>query len=104
MRNLRNIEIADDLLSRGLGLIGRRDWGKYEGMLIKSTNAIHTFFVLFSIDVVFLDEDFKIVRVTENLRPFWFSPIVWRAKHVLELPVGTVRKKTLAISEKINLI
>jgi len=101
---MRNIEVADNLLTRGLGLIGRKSWGKYEGMLIKNTNAIHTFFVLFSIDVVFLDEDFKIVKMTENLRPFWFSPIVWKAKHVLELPVGTVRKKDLSISEKIDLI
>ena len=104
IRKLSNIKIADSYKSKVVGVIGWKNWGKYGGLLLKNTNSIHTFFVRFTIDVVFLDRDFKIVRIVENLRPFRFSPIVWSAKHTLELPNGVVRKKSLHIRNKIDLI
>ena len=100
---LKDIEIADNVVSRGLGLIGRGGW-KRNGMLLKETTAIHTVFVRFPIDVVFLDKDFNILRVVENLEPFRFSPIVWKAKHVLELPTGTIKNKYLRVGNKIKLV
>ena len=102
-KELKDIEIADNVVSRGLGLIGRNGW-KRNGMLLKDTNAIHTVFVRFPIDVIFLDKDFKILRVVENLKPFRFSPIVWKAKQVLELPTGTIKNKSLRVGNKIKLV
>jgi|SRR3989344_173406 len=102
-KELKDIEIADKVGSRGLGLIGRGGW-KRNGMLLKDTNAIHTVFVRFPIDVIFLDKDFKILRVVENLKPFRFSPIVWKAKQVLELPTGTIKNKSLRVGNKIKLV
>ena len=102
-KKLKDIEIADNVFSRGLGLIGRGSW-KSKGMLLKNTNAIHTVFVRFPIDVVFLDKHFKILRVAENLQPFRFSPIIWKAKHVLELPTGTIKNKSLLVGNKIQLV
>ena len=102
-KELKDIEIADKVVSRSLGLIGRNGW-KRNGMLLKDTNAIHTVFVRFPIDVIFLDKDFKILRVVENLKPFRFSPIVWKAKHVLELPTGTIKNKSLRVGNKIKLV
>ena len=102
-KELKDIEIADNVVSRGLGLIGRGGW-KRNGMLLKDTNAIHTVFVRFPIDVIFLDKDFKILRVVENMEPFRFSPIVWNAKHVLELPTGTIKNKSLRVGNKIKLV
>ena len=103
MVKISRIEIADSFLSRGLGLIGRAGFGNYNGMLLKTANAIHTFFVRFPIDVVFLDRNFKVVKTVENLKPFRFSPIVWRAKHTLELPVGTIKKYSLKAGVKIEI-
>jgi len=104
VKKLSKIEVADSPLSRGLGLIGRADFRAYNGMLLKNANAIHTFFVRFPIDVVFLDRDFKVVKTVENLKPFRFSPIVWKAKHTLELPVGSIKKHFLHLGDKINLV
>ena len=104
IRKLSNIKIADSYKSKIVGVIGWEDWGGCAGLLIKDANSIHTFFVRFAIDVVFLDKGFKIVKIVENLKPFRFSPIVWSAKHTLELPNGVVRKKSLHIRNKIDLI
>ena len=103
VRELADIEIADSFFSRGLGLIGRRRW-KGRGMLLKETNAIHTVFVRFPIDVVFLDKDYKILRVVENLPPFRFSPLVWKSRHVLELPTGSVKGQSLRVGDTIKLV
>jgi uncharacterized membrane protein (UPF0127 family) len=97
------IEIADSFVRRGLGLIGRSGFGKHNGLLLKNTGAIHTFFVRFPIDVVFLDKDSKILKIVENLKPFCFSPIVWKAKHTLELPQGSIKKHSLKVGSHVDL-
>jgi hypothetical protein len=91
-------------LSKGLGLIGWKDFHGYEGLLLKNANAIHTFFVQFPIDVVFLDKEFKILKTVEKLDPFRFSPIVWKAKHTLELPEGSIKKYLLKAGGQVNLV
>jgi len=102
--NLDRIERAENLISKLLGLMGRRDFGKSAGLLLRNTNSIHTFFVFFPIDLVFLDKNFKVIKTVENLRPFWFSPIIWKASNVLELPVGTVKSKNINVDDQINLL
>ena len=103
VKKLDKIKTADSALSKGLGLIGWKDFHGYEGILLKNANAIHTFFVRFPIDVVFLDRDFKVVKTVENLKPFRFSPIVWKAKHTLELPEGSIKKYLLKAGDQVSL-
>lgn len=100
-RNLKNIEVAESIISKSIGLIGRKEWGKSKGMLIPDSNAIHTFFVKFTIDIVFLSREFEVVKIKENLKPFRFSPIAWGAKHTLELPKGSVKNNNIQIGDKI---
>jgi len=100
---ISRIEIANYFLSRGLGLIGRASFGNYNGMLLKNTNSIHTFFVRFPIDVAFLDKDLKVLKTVEKLKPFRFSPIVWKARHTLELPEGAIQKYSLEAGVRIEI-
>lgn len=79
-------EVARSLFERTRGLIGRRGLDRGTGMLILRCNAIHTFFMRFPIDAVFLDGNDQIVKVVRDIRPW--HPFVWggwRAKKVLEL-------------------
>ena len=103
IKKISKVEIAGSPLSRGLGLIGRKDFRSYNGMLLKNANAIHTFFVRFPIDVVFLDSNFKVLKTVENLCPFRFSPFVWKAKHTLELPQNSIKNHSLKVGDKIDL-
>jgi hypothetical protein len=103
-RKLENIKVARSLVERSLGLIGKKDFGVFMGLKIESCNSIHTFFVRFPIDVVFLDEKNEILKVNENLKPFRFSSFVWKAKSVLEMPAGFAKKQNLEVGDKIEFI
>jgi len=103
-KTLEGVERAENLAAKFIGLMGKKNFGNSKGLLLSNTNSIHTFFVFFPIDVVFLDKDFKVVRLVESLAPFRISPIVWKASHTLELPTGTIAKKALKIDDKIQLL
>ena len=78
-------EIAETFAERAKGLIGRRGLEPGTGMLITKCNCIHTFFMRFAIDAMFLDKSGRVVKVVRNIRPW--RPWVWggwRAASVLE--------------------
>ena len=81
--------LADSLWTRGRGLLGRRRLPTGEGLLIKPCNSVHTFFMLFTLDVVFLDEDLRIIKCL-RMPPFRFSLGGRRARQVLELAEGRI--------------
>jgi uncharacterized membrane protein (UPF0127 family) len=93
------IEVADTSLSRFVGLLGRRGLLPGQGLLILPSNGVHTLGMLFSIDVVFLDEARRVLRLRENLRPFRITTLDWRAESVLELPVSTIRVARLEVGD-----
>lgn len=82
---------ADDPMSRSRGLLGRASMEAGEGLWIVPCPMIHTFFMKFSIDVLFLDAEFRVVRVLEGLKPWRLSPWVFRARSVLELSGGSLK-------------
>lgn len=87
-------ESADSLLTRAVGLLGRRGLEPGGGMLITHTGSVHMFFMRFAIDAVFLDGSGVVVKAVPGLRP-WRLAAARRAKSVLELPVGTIERVPL---------
>ena len=79
--------LADRPLARMRGLLGRRGLARGEGLLIRPTNSVHTFFMRFPIDVVFLDRDETIVKIADNVAP-WRMRAARGARSVLELAAG----------------
>lgn len=63
---------------------------------------LHMFFVFFAIDVVFLDENKKIIEIKENFRPFEFYYSKKKAKYFIELPKGSIESKNIVINDKIE--
>ena len=76
---------------RSRGLLGRRGLASGEGMWIVPCEAIHTFFMRFKIDLVYLDRRNQIKKVVSSVPPWRFSACL-SAYSVLELPSGTVQK------------
>jgi uncharacterized membrane protein (UPF0127 family) len=89
-------ELADTALSRMRGLLGRRGLDGGGGMLINPCPSVMTFFMRFTIDVVFLDRENTIVGIAHTLRP-WRVAGARRAHASLELPAGTAA--TLRLQE-----
>lgn len=79
------ISVADTPLARMKGLLGRRTLEPGEGLLLRPAGSVHTAFMRFPIDVVFLDGDCRILRVEANVPP-WRLVAQRGAKAVLELP------------------
>ena len=78
---------ADSFLSRLCGLLGSRGLEAGEGLWIPRTSSVHTHFMRFAIDVVFVDGDGRVAKVVRSLRPWRFAG-ARGAKDVLELPAG----------------
>ena len=84
------LEIASNVFTRGLGLMGRARLPERGGLLIERCNSIHMMFMRFPIDAVFVDRAGRVVKVYRRLPP-WIGlvPFVHRADRVAELPAGT---------------
>lgn len=94
--------VAGTFLSRLVGLLNRRELGMGEGLVIKPCNSVHTCFMRFPIDVVFVDDQYRIVKIIENMQAFRFSPIVKSAASVVELPAGVVRITNTQVGDEVK--
>lgn len=65
------VKVAKTFRERAVGLIGH-DLAPGEGLLIEKCNAIHTFFMSYPIDAIFLDKNMKVVKTVKNIRPWTF--------------------------------
>lgn len=78
--------VAENTLTRMKGLMFSDEIpDEADGFLIKRCNSIHTFFMNYPLDVVFLDKNLKVVKIIENLRPWKLTLFYLRATQTLEL-------------------
>lgn len=85
----QDLTVADSLFSRMKGLLGRKTLGKSQALLLKPCNSIHTFFMKFPIDVIFVGKNNVIVKVLSSVPPFRLSRVYFAASFAIELPAGT---------------
>jgi uncharacterized membrane protein (UPF0127 family) len=96
-------EVARSFLARGRGLMGRDGMGSGEGLLIEPCSSVHSFFMRFPIDVVFVDRAHKVVGLTRAMPPNRPYAGAWRAHYVVELPAGTIDASGTAIGDLLKL-
>jgi uncharacterized membrane protein (UPF0127 family) len=84
------MEVADSAAKRNKGLLGRESLSPGEGLWIIPCEAVHTFWMRFPIDLVYLDGKNRIRKLTGEVPPWRLSGCLW-ARSVLELPAGTIR-------------
>ena len=82
------------------GLLGRRDLPRNEGILLKPAASIHTAFMRFPIDAVFLDRDLVVVGIAAHLRP-WRAAARKGANSVLELADGESSRRGLRVGDRL---
>lgn len=90
----KNAWKALSLFSKMKGLLGTSELKDDEALLIPGCRQVHTYFMQYPIDVVFLDAQNKVLKV-QTVQPWKISPWILRAKSVLELPAGIAEKKHL---------
>src|SRR5918993_4492228 len=82
------VQGAFESAARRRGLLGRNELVD-EALVIAPCNAVHTFFMRFPIDILFVDRTGTIVRMSRNVRP-WRIAAGWRAFATIELPAGVI--------------
>jgi uncharacterized membrane protein (UPF0127 family) len=94
--------LAATFATRLRGLLGRGGLATGEGLLIRPTNSIHTFFMRFPIDVVFLDRSGVVVKLVSNLRP-WRVALAPRGRDALELRAGEADARGIRLGDRLAL-
>jgi uncharacterized membrane protein (UPF0127 family) len=80
--------VADTFWKRSVGLLGRAQLKASQGLLLRPCDSIHTCFMRFTIDVIFLDTHNQVVQVKQNVAPW---RLVWggrKAHSVIEVQSG----------------
>ncbi|MGA2671596.1 MAG: DUF192 domain-containing protein [Terracidiphilus sp.] len=95
------MEVADSGPKRNKGLLGRESLAPGEGLWIVPCEAIHTFWMKFSIDLVYLDRKNRIKKLKSNVGP-WRLSACFSAHSVLELPAGTIRKTLTSLGDELE--
>ncbi|MEK7309029.1 MAG: DUF192 domain-containing protein, partial [Nitrospirota bacterium] len=72
------------------GLLGRKDFASGQALILDPCNSIHTFFMHFPIDVLFVDKNNKALEALSNFNPNKVSRTYWHSRRVIELPAGTI--------------
>ena len=103
-RTLANMLMVADSFFRGLiGLMGRPGLDVGHGLWIVPCQSVHTFWMRFPIDVIFLDEHRKVIHLVENLRPFRISRHLSKARSVIELPVSSIKATGTQLGDEIRI-
>ena len=91
--------IADTFLERMIGLLNRKSLALDEALIITACQSIHTFFMRFSIDVIFIDKAQRVVGIIEGIKPFRLSPVFWKACWAVEVHSGTIASSKTSVGD-----
>ena len=111
MRDLRHADgsvvcercgVADNFFSRMRGLLGKRRLPDDECLLIRPAGSIHTFFMRFPIDALFLDRELRVLAVSSDLKP-WRVAGQRGARVVVEMAAGQAAQRGVQVGEQLAL-
>lgn len=80
---------ADDFLLRLKGLMFSRKMAGFDGLILEPCSSIHTFFMKFTIDAIFINKENTVVAIYRNMKPWKLTPLIFKARKVLELAGGS---------------
>lgn len=101
---LKEIEIliADSFFTRLAGLMFRRKLPAATGLLLAPCNSVHMCFMRFAIDVIYLDKDYKILKIVRNLQPWIGLSMCTKAYATLEMTAGEAERCELEVGKKLE--
>jgi uncharacterized membrane protein (UPF0127 family) len=97
------IEVAVTRRDRRRGLLGRSGLDASSALILAPCAAIHTMFMRFDIDAVFVDDDGRAVKIVRDMTP-WRIAIGPTAHAVVELPAGSLRDRQVNVGDRLYLL
>lgn len=98
-----NVIVADTVFTRMKGLLGKKELPQGEALWIKPCFSVHTFFMQFPIDVLFLDRENHVIAAIPDLTPNRLTRFYAKAFSVLELPIGTLDASNTVVGDNIDI-
>jgi hypothetical protein len=98
-----HVRVADTSLERGTGLLKDSGLAEGHGLWIVPCNSIHSFWMKFVFDAIFLDKELRVVHLVREMKPWRISKIKFSAKSVLELPAGTIATSGTVIGDSFDM-
>ena len=99
-----DLKIADTFFRKLFGLVFSAPLKEGEGLLINNCSSIHTFWMRYPIDVLFLGSDNRVIRFFEDLKPFRVTPYIRGAAKTVELKSGSLRVCSLKTGDCLKLV
>jgi uncharacterized membrane protein (UPF0127 family) len=96
------IDVADTSEKRRTGLLKHTGLAPGEGLWIKPCESVHTFFMKFAIDLVYIDKKQK-VRKARKAVPPWRLSACLSAHSILELPAGTIERTGTQAGDELSI-
>jgi uncharacterized membrane protein (UPF0127 family) len=97
------LELALSRSSRRRGLLGRDSLAEGHGMLIAPCSSIHTWFMRFPIDVIFVKRDGRVVKLCRHVGP-WRLAFGWGAYAAIEFPSGAIDRSAVSVGDRLELV
>lgn len=94
--------LADTFWLRLRGLLGSSPLRLGEGLVLKGEKSIHTLFMGFPIDVVYVDKRGRVIRTQSDMAPYRLGPFVGRSAYILEIPVGTIDQSSTEVGDQLR--
>jgi len=82
--------LADNFWKRMVGLLGKDALRPGQALILKPCNCVHTFFMRFPIDCLFVDKNKIVIKTISCLKPFKITPLYFSSHLVIELPEGAI--------------
>ncbi|MFA7636287.1 MAG: DUF192 domain-containing protein [Monoglobales bacterium] len=95
--------MADTFFARLSGLLPKKALAEGEGVILKPCKQVHTYFMGFNIDVIFLSENNRIIHMESRMEPGHVSPYIKKAHSILEVPEGTIDKWELKVGDVLDI-
>jgi uncharacterized membrane protein (UPF0127 family) len=99
---ISDLKVAQDFWDRGLGLIPKKNLEPEQGLWISRCKSIHTCFMSFAIDCVFVDKNLKVQALVEEIQPWRMTKFFWKADSVFELSAGSIRRLQIELGDQLN--
>ena len=94
--------VADTFWTRLRGLLGSKPLAPGEGLLVVPCKSVHTHFMRFPIDVLYVNEAREVVGIDQNLPPWRFGRFYRRVRFVVELPAGTAQATGSQVGDQLQ--
>ncbi|OQA24667.1 MAG: hypothetical protein BWY59_02105 [Verrucomicrobia bacterium ADurb.Bin345] len=99
---LQNLQVAESFSEKLKGLLGRAGLGRDEGLVLPDCSSIHTFFMRFALDIVFVSKDWRVTEVVHGVSPG--NAVRAKApegRHTLELGEGRAHELAIAVGDQL---